>query len=204
MKKINIDDIRISYSHMHDYVKAGPAMNELGDVNPKYAKDITEDFNDCVITVFLNTKKIIYSGETQRFLVNVTEVGNGIEQKEIEDCPFCGGEYGKEVFTGPIGDGKYHIKCVPCGVQMIDDRKDKVRHNWNERSSLIRLRKVLEELKNENPYPEKTFPEPAPETMMDLRVVLNEAAFNQEQIFGAFGRKVWDECIRQFAKYLNA
>lgn len=44
-------------------------------------------------------------------------------------CPFCG----KEPFEGRTKDGRFTIKCYGCGVEMIQDRKDKVRGHWNAR-----------------------------------------------------------------------
>ena len=44
-------------------------------------------------------------------------------------CPFCG----EEVFEGRTKDGRFTIKCYPCGVEMMQDREDKVRGLWNAR-----------------------------------------------------------------------
>ncbi len=44
-------------------------------------------------------------------------------------CPFCG----KAPFEGRTKDGRFTIKCYGCGVEMIQDRKDKVRGHWNAR-----------------------------------------------------------------------
>jgi len=44
-------------------------------------------------------------------------------------CPFCD----KEPFEGRTKDGRFTIKCYDCGVEMIQDRRDKVKYHWNAR-----------------------------------------------------------------------
>lgn len=52
----------------------------------------------------------------------------------LSDCPHCGGKEGKDVFLGRLSDvPKFKVVCIPCGVTLIDDRKDKVIANWNRR-----------------------------------------------------------------------
>lgn len=51
----------------------------------------------------------------------------------IKPCPLCNGMEGEDVFLGyqePI----YMITCIPCGLKIIDDRKDKVQAKWNTRN----------------------------------------------------------------------
>lgn len=47
---------------------------------------------------------------------------------EIKKCPCCGSEaiYG-------ANEGKHTIKCLYCGLQITDDRMDKVIGLWNQR-----------------------------------------------------------------------
>lgn len=47
---------------------------------------------------------------------------------EIKKCPCCGSEaiYG-------ANESKHTIKCLYCGLQITDDRMDKVIGLWNQR-----------------------------------------------------------------------
>jgi hypothetical protein len=54
------------------------------------------------------------------------------KENGISPCPFCGSKEGENVILG-YEYPKYRIACVPCGVIMLDDRKDKVIANWNRR-----------------------------------------------------------------------
>lgn len=64
------------------------------------------------------------------------QIQNGADlgkSNHISPCPFCGGKEGDNVILG-YEYPKYRIACVPCGVVMINDRKDKVITNWNRRT----------------------------------------------------------------------
>lgn len=54
------------------------------------------------------------------------------KDNHIKPCPFCGSKEGENVILG-YDYPKYRIACIPCGVVMVDDRKDKVIANWNNR-----------------------------------------------------------------------
>lgn len=47
-------------------------------------------------------------------------------------CPFCN----KNPHEAQTGDGRFIIKCYECGVEMIQDRKDKVCETWNKRATV--------------------------------------------------------------------
>jgi len=54
----------------------------------------------------------------------------------VKKCPFCN----REPYEGGTKDGRFVIKCYSCGVEMIQDRKDKVIGMWNAR--VVNERKV--------------------------------------------------------------
>jgi len=60
-------------------------------------------------------------------------VGEGpktkVNEHSLLPCPFCGGD----CEVGMNGRSQYVVKCYPCSVSMLDDRKDKVVTNWNNR-----------------------------------------------------------------------
>jgi ribosomal protein L37AE/L43A len=51
------------------------------------------------------------------------------EEDKVKPCPFCGKEPYEEV-------GRSVIKCYECGVEMLQNRRDKVRGIWNTRKNL--------------------------------------------------------------------
>lgn len=54
------------------------------------------------------------------------------KSNNIKPCPFCGSEEGENVILC-YNYPKYRIACIPCGVVMLADRKDKIIENWNNR-----------------------------------------------------------------------
>ncbi len=50
---------------------------------------------------------------------------------EVLPCPFCGNI---ELCFSAV-NSQYSIRCIPCGVQMSHDRKDKVISYWNQRQN---------------------------------------------------------------------
>lgn len=52
------------------------------------------------------------------------------DSTSLKSCPFCGNmplPY-KLPYTGMFG-----IKCIPCGLSILDDREDKLVATWNNR-----------------------------------------------------------------------
>lgn len=68
----------------------------------------------------------------------------------LEPCPFCGkkeeGGHQTLIFSPfPKSISKYQVRCISCGVYMIDDREDKVIANWNTRNGVHPIEKVRKE-----------------------------------------------------------
>lgn len=66
-----------------------------------------------------------------------------MEQKSVMEelilpCPLCGGKNQEDVFIGYVDFMPSHFKisCVPCGLQITADRRDKVISNWNNREQM--------------------------------------------------------------------
>lgn len=59
--------------------------------------------------------------------------------EEIKPCPFCGGIENETVFIGLCPPSHFRIVCIPCAIEMKQDRKDKVIFHWNQRASVKQM-----------------------------------------------------------------
>lgn len=78
-----------------------------------------------------NTGDLLWTEDPKEDAILYTGFQPQTEEKpeERKPCPFCG----KSAYECCTGDSKYTIKCIPCGVSITQDRKDKVRSYWNNR-----------------------------------------------------------------------
>lgn len=64
----------------------------------------------------------------------------------------------------------------------------------------MRFRSILNEIKARNPYPEDVFPEPTKDEYERVREMFKDARLSQDKFFGAYGRRVWNNCIDAIEK----
>jgi hypothetical protein len=62
----------------------------------------------------------------------------------------------------------------------------------------MELIKIIEHLKNSNPYPVDVFPEPIESDWKEIGKFLHEHGKNGDRIFAKWGRMVWNNCVNQF------
>jgi hypothetical protein len=56
--------------------------------------------------------------------------------------------------------------------------------------------KLIDKLKEANPYPEWLFTEPTPEDWENIGQFLKQHGFNPDSIFAKFGRQVWENAAK--------
>lgn len=62
-----------------------------------------------------------------------------MENRELRECPFCGGE--AEIFAYDPYDGYqgnltvYLVRCTKCGVELTREKKDTAIETWNRRAN---------------------------------------------------------------------
>jgi hypothetical protein len=57
---------------------------------------------------------------------------------------------------------------------------------------------ILEEIRKRNPYPDDVFTEPTEKEYAIVRELFKNAGLIQDKFFGAYGRRVWNNCIDEF------
>jgi regulator of replication initiation timing len=65
------------------------------------------------------------------------------------------------------------------------------------------IKKVIENAKNNNPYPVDIFPELTKEEVSKLREVFKEKGINQARLYASWGRRVWDDCLQEIESLLE-
>lgn len=59
---------------------------------------------------------------------------------------------------------------------------------------------IIQNLKDNNPYPEKLFPQPSDKNYEDMRLAFLAANMSPDAFFGTLGRKVWNNCVDELTK----
>jgi hypothetical protein len=57
------------------------------------------------------------------------------------------------------------------------------------------MQKLLEDARKRNPYPVDIFLEPTKEEYIEVQELFKREGIVQDKFFGAYGRKVWNNCI---------
>ena len=57
------------------------------------------------------------------------------------------------------------------------------------------MQDILTKAKSKNPYPENIFIEPTKEEYEKLQKIIKDVGLVQDKFFGAYGRRVWNNCI---------
>ncbi len=57
------------------------------------------------------------------------------------------------------------------------------------------MQNILNKAKLKNPYPEDIFIEPSKEEYIIVQKIFKDVGLIQDEFFGAYGRKVWNNCI---------
>lgn len=65
------------------------------------------------------------------------------------------------------------------------------------------MKKILNDAKAKNPYPEDIFTKPAKEEYITVQKLFKDAGLVQDKFFGAFGRKVWNNCINTIEQLIK-
>jgi hypothetical protein len=66
------------------------------------------------------------------------------------------------------------------------------------------MQKILETVRAKNPYPEDVFTEPTKEEYIIVQKLFKNAGLSQDRFFGAYGRRVWENCICTFEQLIIA
>lgn len=108
---------------MEQLIKRLKDSVDFAEISGENMDDVSWDMQEGLLISYNDAKIIIPALE---------EFKNSSKSIQIDilPCPFCG----KKVFEGRTKNGMFTIKCYPCGIEMIQDRKDKVRGLWNMRS----------------------------------------------------------------------
>jgi hypothetical protein len=76
---------------------------------------------------------------------------------------------------------------------------------WLDEIEELWVEKIIEKLRLMNPYPIRTFAEVSEEEFSKISAVLTANGFSSDRIFGAWGRKVWSNCVKELTELvLNA
>lgn len=87
------------------------------------------------------------------------------------------------------------------GFTISDAKKNCV---W---ATVDKSEQLLKELRANNPYPEDVFTEPTKDEYAKVQKLFIDAGLIQDRFFGAYGRKVWNNCIEkaeEIAKDMDA
>ncbi len=57
------------------------------------------------------------------------------------------------------------------------------------------MQKLINEVRRINPYPDDIFSEPTKEEYEVVQKIFKDAGLDQDKFFGAFGRRVWNNCL---------
>jgi len=66
----------------------------------------------------------------------------------------------------------------------------------------FRLKQIIKNVEELNPYPVDLFPEPTDEDWKNIGQFLADHGKNPDRIFAKWGRMVWANCINCFEDYL--
>jgi len=65
------------------------------------------------------------------------------------------------------------------------------------------MQNIINKAKTKNPYPEDVFTEPTKEEYILVQKLFNGAGLVQDKFFGAYGRKVWNNCINTIEQLIK-
>lgn len=73
----------------------------------------------------------------------------------------------------------------------------------NEMMYRKKIKAIIQDLRNNNPYPGDIFIEPTKEQYQKLHDYLQNIGLSNDKFFGAFGRIVWNNCLDKIEEELE-
>jgi hypothetical protein len=65
-------------------------------------------------------------------------------------------------------------------------------------------KEAISQTRKNNPYYPSVYPEPTEEEWAEVRKMFQEKGLSQGKFFGAWGRRVWNNCLDELNRYLSA